>query len=201
MRYGLFPWLITWSGHKLIHRKKNAMSKQFSSASERNREPILAVLSTEMAASHQVLEVGSGTGQHAVFFAAHMPHLIWQTSDLAQNHASISAWMQEANLPNVLPPLVLDMEQPDWPLQTYDAVFTANTCHIMAWHQVENMFRGVAQRLNPGGKFYVYGPFNYDGKFTSAGNAQFDASLRAQAAHMGIRAAVSYTHLTLPTKA
>ena len=163
------------------------MSKQFSSASERNREPILAVLSTEMAASHQVLEVGSGTGQHAVFFAAHMPHLIWQTSDLAQNHASISAWIQEANLPNVLPPLLLDMEQPDWPVQTYDAVFTANTCHIMAWHQVENMFAGAAQRLNAGGKLCVYGPFNYAGKFTSDGNFQFDAALREKAPHMGIR--------------
>lgn len=163
------------------------MSKQFSGASERNREPILAVLSSELASSKTVLEVGSGTGQHAVFFAAHMPHLIWQTSDLPQNHSSIAAWMQEADLPNVLSPLVLDMEQPDWPVQTYDAAFTANTCHIMAWHQVQNMFKGIAQRLNPGGKFCVYGPFNYDGKFTSAGNAQFDASLRAQAVHMGIR--------------
>ncbi|MNR88163.1 Methyltransferase domain protein [compost metagenome] len=163
------------------------MNKQFSAASERNREPILAVLQQELATSRTVLEVGSGTGQHAVFFAAQMPHLLWQTSDLQQNHASIAAWMQEANLPNVLAPLVLDMEQPQWPQQTYDAVYTANTCHIMAWHQVQNMFAGAAQRLNAGGKLCVYGPFNYDGKFTSEGNAQFDAALRAQAAHMGIR--------------
>jgi len=163
------------------------MSKQFSSASERNREPILAVLREELVNSRTVLEVGSGSGQHAVFFAAHMPHLIWQCSDLQMNHASINAWMQEAALPNVLPPLVLDMEQPHWPTQTYDAVFTANTCHIMAWHQVQNMFSGAAQRLNAGGKLCVYGPFNYDGKFTSDGNFQFDAALREKAAHMGIR--------------
>lgn len=163
------------------------MSKQFSSASERNREPILAVLRDELAASRNVLEIGSGTGQHAVFLAEHMPHLTWQTSDLPQNHASILAWMQEAQRPNVLPPLILDMEQPQWPMQTFDAVFTANTCHIMAWYQVETMFRGAAALLAAGGKLCVYGPFNYDGQFTSAGNAQFDASLREQAPHMGIR--------------
>jgi len=163
------------------------MSKQFSSASERNRDPILVVLREELANCRTVLEVGSGSGQHAVFFAAHMPHLSWQCSDLHMNHASIDAWMQEAALPNVLPPLVLDMEQPHWPTQTYDAVFTANTCHIMAWHQVENMFAGAAQRLNAGGKLCVYGPFNYAGKFTSDGNFQFDAALREKAPHMGIR--------------
>ena len=163
------------------------MTKQFSSASERNRDPILAVLQEELIDCTRVLEIGSGTGQHAVFFGAHLPHLIWQTSDLAQNHPSINAWMQEAQLQNVLPPLVLDMEKPEWPTELFDAVFTANTCHIMAWHQVEAMFVGAAQRLKSGGKMCVYGPFNYGGQFTSPGNAQFDATLRAQTPHMGIR--------------
>jgi cyclopropane fatty-acyl-phospholipid synthase-like methyltransferase len=163
------------------------MNKQFSSACERNRQPILDVLKIELATCTRVLEIGSGTGQHAVFFAAQLPQLIWQTSDLAQNHPSIQAWMEEAKLPNVLPPIVLDMAQPVWPSEGFDAVFTANTCHIMAWPQVESMFAGAAHILPPGRKLCVYGPFNYAGKFTSPGNAQFDASLRAQAPHMGIR--------------
>ncbi len=163
------------------------MSKQFSSACERNREPILALLRTILAGRQSVLEIGSGSGQHAVFFAAHLPGLIWQTSDLPQNHASILAWQQEAQLPNVLPPLTLDMRAPAWPAPSFDAVFTANTCHIMAWPQVEQMFAGVGQLLPAGGVLCVYGPFNVGGHFTSAGNAQFDAALRQQAAHMGIR--------------
>lgn len=163
------------------------MSKQFSSTCERNRQPILDVLKSELAASTRVLEIGSGTGQHAVFFGAQLPQLMWQTSDLLQNHPSIQAWIQEAELPNVLPPIVLDMTDAAWPAERFDAVFTANTCHIMAWSQVVALFAGAAHILPPGGKLCVYGPFNYAGKFTSPGNAQFDASLRAQAAHMGIR--------------
>jgi len=106
---------------------------------------------------------------------------------LPQNHASILAWQQEAQLPNVLPPLTLDMRAPAWPAPSFDAVFTANTCHIMAWPQVEQMFAGVGQLLPAGGVLCVYGPFNVGGHFTSAGNAQFDAALRQQAPQMGIR--------------
>lgn len=167
------------------------MSKQFSTACERNREPILDALSKEFADRKHVLEIGSGTGQHAVFFGAALPQLIWQTGDLPQSHPSILAWLQEAELTNVLPPIVLDMSKAAWETEVLDtgidAVFTANTCHIMAWSEVERMFAGLARVLHSGGKLCVYGPFNYDGQFTSAGNAQFDASLRAQAAHMGIR--------------
>ncbi len=170
---------------------KTAMQKQFSSACERNREPILGVLSKVFADRKHVLEIGSGTGQHAVFFAAGLPQLTWQTSDLLQNHASIQAWLQEAQLKNVWPPIVLDMSNAEWGADLngkgIDAVFTANTCHIMAWSEVEQMFAGAAQILEPGGTLCVYGPFNYKGQYTSPGNAQFDASLRAQAAHMGIR--------------
>ena len=168
-----------------------AMNKQFSTACERNREPILDALKKVFADRKHVLEIGSGSGQHAVFFGAALPQLIWQTSDLPQNHPSILAWLQEAALKNVLPPIVLDMSNAEWsadlPAKDMDAVFTANTCHIMAWREVENMFAGAAHVLQAGGKLCVYGPFNYKGQFTSAGNAQFDVSLRAQAAHMGIR--------------
>jgi len=166
------------------------MNKQFSIACERNRVPIAAVLGSVLTTSQRVLEIGSGTGQHAVYFATQFPHLIWQTSDLPANHASILAWQQEAALPNVLPPLILDMTDPDWPqtlVASYDVIFTANTCHIMAWPQVRNMFAGVGQVLASGGRFWTYGPFNVDGQFTSASNAAFDASLKEYAAHMGIR--------------
>ena len=163
------------------------MNKPFSTACERNREPILAILRNEFADCRSVLEVGSGTGQHAVYFGAALPHLVWQTSDLAANHAGIHAWLAEAALPNVLPPLTLDIGSDAWPQEFYDGVYSANTCHIMAWQEVEAMFAGIARVLRNGGVACVYGPFNYGGQFTSASNAQFDASLRAQAAHMGIR--------------
>lgn len=167
------------------------MSKQFSAACERNREPILAILRGLLAQSGNVLEIGSGTGQHAVFFGAALPHLVWQCSDLPHNHASILAWQQEAELANVLPPLALsmrpDMRPDEWPAGPYDAVFSANTCHIMAWPEVQAMFAGIGRVLRAGGLACVYGPFNYGGAFTGPGNAQFDASLRAQAPHMGIR--------------
>jgi cyclopropane fatty-acyl-phospholipid synthase-like methyltransferase len=163
------------------------MTKQFSSACERNQEPILAILRDVFATRRHILEIGSGTGQHAVYFGAHLPQVAWQTSDLPDNHASIVAWQQEAQLSNVLPPLALDAGASDWPAGPFDGAFTANTCHIMAWHEVEAMFAGVAALLRADGAFCVYGPFNYGGRFTSASNAQFDATLRARAPHMGIR--------------
>jgi cyclopropane fatty-acyl-phospholipid synthase-like methyltransferase len=163
------------------------MTKQFSAACERNREPILALLRDIFSASYRVLEIGSGTGQHAAYFAASLPHLVWQTSDLPQNHPSILAWQQEAALPNLLPPLALDVAAGAWPPGPYDAVFSANTCHIMAWQEVRAMFAGIGRVLQPDGVLAIYGPFNYDGQFTSASNAQFDAALKAQAPHMGIR--------------
>jgi cyclopropane fatty-acyl-phospholipid synthase-like methyltransferase len=163
------------------------MSKQFSTACERNREPILEVLRTVMATSKRVLEIGSGTGQHAVYFAAHLPQLEWQTSDLPQNHESIRAWQKEAQLPNVRAPLTLNTASANWPDDSFDAVFSANTCHIMAWQEVQAMFEGVGRILSAGGVLCIYGPFNYAGAFTSSSNAQFDAALRAQSEHMGIR--------------
>lgn len=162
------------------------MTGNFSVACERNREPILAVLRDRFAQCTNVLEIGSGTGQHAVFFASHLPHLTWQTSDLPDNHASIVAWMQEAQMPNVLAPLTLDVSGL-WPQNSFDAIFSANTCHIMSWRDVERMFNGIGRTLQAGGMLCIYGPFKYGGEFTSASNAQFDAMLRAQSAHMGIR--------------
>lgn len=163
------------------------MSKIFSAACERNAAPILQVLAPLLRDCRTVLEIGSGSGQHAVHFGAAMPHLRWQCSDRPQYHPSILAWQQESGLPNVLAPLQLEIGQSDWPPGPFDAVFSANTCHIMAWHEVEAMFVGVAKILREGGLFCLYGPFNYDGQFTSPSNQAFDASLKSQAPHMGLR--------------
>ena len=167
------------------------MTKPFSAACERNRDPILAVLRTVLHAPARVLEIGSGTGQHAVHFGAELPHLQWQTSDLAENHAGILAWLADARLANVLAPISLDMAASDWSESAwatgFDAVYTANTCHFMSWPQVEAMFAGVGRILAPNGLLCIYGPFNEGGLPTSEGNARFDAALRADAPHRGIR--------------
>ncbi|WP_298444519.1 DUF938 domain-containing protein [uncultured Ferrimonas sp.] len=164
------------------------MSAPFSQACDNNKAPILAVLQRAFAKCQQVLEIGSGTGQHSVHFAANMPHLQWHCSDRAVNHGGIIAWHQRYPAANLHPPLVLDVNQPQWPLAGFDAAFSANTCHIMAWAEVEQMFAGVARQMATHGVFCLYGPFNYGGEFTSASNADFDQHLRQQAPHMGIRA-------------
>ncbi|MGV8894359.1 MAG: DUF938 domain-containing protein [Burkholderiaceae bacterium] len=163
------------------------MPKQFSTACERNSAPICILLQHILKDSAHVLEIGSGTGQHAVYFGAAMPHLVWHCTDLPQNHPSIIAWQQEACLPNVTAPLTLSANQPDWPIGPFDAVFSANTCHIMAWQDVEAMFAGIGRLLPQGGLVCIYGPFNYGGQFSSPSNAQFDTVLRGHAPHMGIR--------------
>lgn len=160
--------------------------KPYAEACERNKRPILEVLIHEFADARRVLEIGSGTGQHAAFFGPALPRLIWQTSDLAVNHAGIRAWLAEAAAPNVREPLLLDVlgPWPDWP---FDAVFSANTAHIMSWPQVQAMFAGVARVLAPSGRFCLYGPFNRRGEFTSESNREFDRALRAQDPAMGLR--------------
>lgn len=161
--------------------------KPVSPASERNQQPILEVLRDLLAPRSEVLEIGSGTGQHAVFFGRHLPHLQWHTSDLPAQHPGIRAWIAEAGLPNVQGPLDLDVDDQAWPVHDMDAVFSANTVHIIAWPQVCSMFAGVGRTLKPGGLFCLYGPFNYAGQFTSESNAQFDAWLKQRDAARGIR--------------
>lgn len=161
-----------------------------SPACERNREPILEVLVREFADRRAVLEIGSGTGQHAVHFAAAMPHLEWQTSDLPESHKSICAWLDEAQLDNVRAPLVLDVKKAsDNPVSElrFDAAFSANTAHIMDIDAVAGMFRLVGDLLPGGGVFCLYGPFNFGGQFSSDSNAAFDLSLRRRDPAMGIR--------------
>lgn len=160
--------------------------KPHSAACERNREPILAVLRKHFADRRHVLEIGSGTGQHAVHFAAALPHLVWQTSDVAQNHAGIRAWLDETGLPNTPAPLALDVNGP-WPAQRFDAIFSANTLHIMSWAEVQTLFARLPDVMTPDARLVVYGPFNYGGRFTSQSNAQFEQTLKGWGAHMGIR--------------
>jgi SAM-dependent methyltransferase len=160
--------------------------KRFSDACERNREPILAILRRVFADRRQVLEIGSGTGQHAAYFAPALPHLIWQPSDVAENLPSIRVWREEARAPSLREPVELDVDRP-FPALKADAVFSANTCHIMSWGQVERLFVGVAALLPTGGVFALYGPFHYGGKPTSPSNAEFDAWLRGRDAQSGLR--------------
>lgn len=161
-------------------------NKPISAASERNREPILALLREHFGDRRSVLEIGSGTGQHAVYFAAAMPQLIWQTSDRDENHEGIRFWLADAALSNIKAPLSLDVTGV-WPTERYDAVYTANTLHIMSWQEVEQLFAKLPQVLTDDAMLVVYGPFNYGGRFTSDSNAAFDASLRAAVPHRGIR--------------
>ena len=168
--------------------------KPFAPACERNRDPILAVLRTHFADRRRVLEVGSGTGQHAVHFAAAMPWLTWQCADLAPQLPGIRQWLDEAGLPNTPPPIALDVGGP-WPDGPYDAVFSANTLHIVGWAEVEAFFAGVGQVLGAGGTLVVYGPFNTDGDYTSASNRDFDAWLKARDPASGIRDAEAVERL------
>lgn len=161
--------------------------KPYAASCEENREPILAVLSGLLQDRQHVLEIGSGTGQHAVYFGEQFPQLIWQTSDQLEYHTGIKAWLQDAKLPNVVEPLLLDVRQAIWPDLTADAVFSANTLHIMSWEAVQTCFAGVGRLLLPSGLFIVYGPFNYAGQFTSASNARFDQWLKQRDPDSGIR--------------
>lgn len=153
------------------------MTKPFSQACENNKGPIFNVLEREFCHARSVLEIGSGTGQHAVYFGKLMPHLRWQTSDQAENHQGIQAWLAEYQLPNVLPPLALTIGQSPLPSEKYDGVYTANTTHIMQPHEAKLMMGSIGGLLNDNGVFCQYGPFKVNGDFTSQSNAAFHQSL------------------------
>ena len=161
--------------------------KSYSEACEKNQSAILEVLQSALSRQHHVLEIASGTGQHAIHFGRALPHLTWQTSELPHNHAGIRAWLDEAALPNVLPPVALDVTDAHWPAGVVDAVFNANTVHIVSKPEVERMFAGIARTLSAGGILCLYGPFNYHNKFTSESNARFDVWLKSRNPESGIR--------------
>lgn len=160
--------------------------KPFSESCARNKDPILAILRAIFRQPARILEIGSGSGQHAVHFGAALPHLTWQTSELPACHAGINAWLDEAALPNVLAPLALDVNDA-WPAGPYDGVFTANTLHILAWGAGQKLIAGASHLLSAGGRLLIYGPFNYRGAFTADSNARFDEWLRGRDPASGIR--------------
>ena len=159
----------------------------FAEYAARNAAPILEILRREFRRATSVIEIGSGTGQHAVTFAAALDHLRWQTSDLDENHAGIRAWIDRARLPNVEPPLSVDVLCASLDEETYDAAFSSNTAHIMGIDAVERMFELVGGALHAGGVFCLYGPFKAGGVFNSPSNADFDQSLKRRDPVMGIR--------------
>ena len=169
-----------------------------SEACERNKEPILAVLRTHLAECVQVLEVGSGTGQHAVHFARHLPHLTWQPTEQLSYLPDLAARVRVEGGANLRAPTVLDVRQAVWPARSVDAVFTANTLHIMSWEAVIALIGGVADVLKPGGVLCIYGPFRYGGGYTSESNGQFDRMLRERDPLSGIRDIEALCALTGP---
>ncbi|MCH1783838.1 DUF938 domain-containing protein [Psychrobacter glaciei] len=185
-----------------LNNKVDISALPFSQACENNKKPILEVLESELQGFNHVLEIGSGTGQHSVYFAPNLPHLKWQTSDVISNHRHIVAWHNAYSAPNLYLPLVFDLVHDSVPVSShldsghlnssdiakpYDVIFTANTLHIISWALVERLFALAGDALLTDGKLIVYGPFNENGKYTSEGNQRFDAMLRAGNPDSGIR--------------
>ena len=158
-----------------------------SDACERNKEPILAVLREALATASTVLEVGSGTGQHAVHFAAHLPQLVWQPSEVPELLAPLAERIRREGGANLRAPVALDVRSTPWAWAPVDAVFSANTLHIMSWDSVGSFFRGAGGVLAHAGVLCVYGPFNYGGRYSSDSNAQFDAWLQERDPVSGLR--------------
>ena len=162
-------------------------SKPFAPSCERNKDAILSVLQRYLVSASEVLEIGSGTGQHAVYMCQHLPDLHWQTSDLLAQHTGISAWIRDSGLTNVIEPLALDVNAGTWPVASTEAIYTANTLHIMSWGSVQAMFSRIGQTLKPNGLLLIYGPFNYAGQFTSEGNVRLDEFIKGNNSDSGIR--------------
>jgi len=163
------------------------MTIRHSEACERNKEPILNILKDVLSECSHVLEIGTGTAQHAVHFGKNLRHLIWQTSDLKDNIPDIAERINLEGAENVIMPLEIDVTENPWPIDTADAVFTANTLHIMSWSSVPHFFNGVGKILTSSGILCIYGPFKYSGDFTSESNRDFDEWLKSRNPESGIR--------------
>jgi cyclopropane fatty-acyl-phospholipid synthase-like methyltransferase len=159
----------------------------FSAACERNKDPILEVLRIRLAGRSQVLEIGSGTGQHAAYFARALEHLIWHPTEQLAYLADLTERVKLEGSHNLRVPTLLDVRQAVWPVRSVDAVFTANTLHIMSWAEVAALFQGVGNVLAPGGVLCIYGPFRYAGRYTSDSNQEFDRMLQERDPHSGLR--------------
>lgn len=159
----------------------------YSEACERNKDPILNILKDAFILCSSVLEIGSGTGQHAIHFGMYLPHLQWQPTDLIENLSGISERLEIEGTDNVKDPLELDISLLPWKLGSFDGVFTANTLHIMPIENTRSLFRGLDEVLMPGGILCIYGPFRYNGEYTSRSNESFDRMLRDRDPQSGIR--------------
>lgn len=159
----------------------------FSPASERNRGPILEALLPRMPACGRLLEIGAGSGQHAVYMAPHFPHLEWLATERSEALPGLAARLDLEGAPNLAPPRSLDVLAGPWPEGPFEAAYSANTAHIMSWEGVCAMIAGVGARLVPGGALFLYGPFNRGGSFTAPSNQAFDRDLRRRDPQMGLR--------------
>lgn len=164
------------------------MAKAFAPAAERNREPILDVLRRVLPATGIVLEVASGTGQHAAYFARHVPRLRWQPTDASTEAlVSIRAWVDDAPGDNLLPPIELDVRWPEWPIRDANAILCINMIHISPWETTEALFVGAQRLLRPGCALITYGPYRLHGEHTAPSNAAFDQNLRSRDSSWGVR--------------
>lgn len=162
--------------------------RRFAPATERNRGPILELLKRVLPTTGTVLEIASGTGEHAVFFGRNLPHLTWQPSDLdGAARASIVAWSAEARVSNLAAPLALDASQPNWPIDRADAVIAVNMIHIAPWTATIGLLSGAARILPAGAPLVLYGPYKRGGRHTAPSNEAFDQNLRRQDPAWGVR--------------
>ena len=165
-----------------------ADDRKFSAPAERNCRPILDVLRQVLPAEGLVLEIASGSGQHAAFFAPQFPNLAWQPSDVDPDaRRSIAAWTTTVGCPNLRLPVELDVTQPAWPVDRADALVCINMIHISPWQATLGLLTGAARLLPAGGVLYLYGPFRRDGQHTAPSNAAFDADLKARNPAWGVR--------------
>ncbi len=163
------------------------MKKPFAESCEQNKQPILKVLKEVFNKQGNLLEIGSGTGQHAVYFSEHLPHLLWQPTEMEDQIAGMKLWMQDVQHYRIKKPEILNVCDDNWFYDEMDYIFTANTTHIISWSTVLSMFKGIGKVLKQGGLFAQYGPFNYGGEFTSESNASFDQWLKDRDPVSGIR--------------
>lgn len=163
------------------------MQKLYSESCDQNKSPILFIIESIFSTCHEVLEIGSGTGQHAVYFAEKMPHLRWRCSDCEPYIVGINQWIDDSDVINVVAPVKLDVSESEWPAAPVDAVFTANSIHIMHDQDVVNLMKGSGNLLNKGGHLVIYGPFNYGDSFTSASNESFEQWLKSRDPLSGIK--------------
>lgn len=164
-------------------------ARNFSPSTTRNREPILAVMAQHFPISGKVLEIASGAGEHAVFFASALPGLTWQPSDPDEAaRESITAWIAHEHVRNVLPPVAIDVRQTNWNIDgPFEAIVAINMIHISPWDATTGLMAGAARRLAPGGHLFLYGPYKRGGAHTAPSNEAFDASLNARNPLWGVR--------------